>query len=420
MKYKIRQSGKTQKIVEFHISKEIVAGELNKIYQEISKAASLPGFRKGKAPLGIVRKKYKKEATDEAIKNLVTDSFKKAITESEMDMLGLPGISDLEFDEEKGMSYKATVNIRPEIRLKNYKGLTLKKSKREIKESDVDSEINSLREMSAKFLTKERSARNGDYIVCNMECTVDGHPVEKKENAWLYVGNPAFIPGKELEGLKVNDEKDVEKVLPKDYSKKELAGKNAKFHITVKEVKEKVLPELNDEFALTAGNFKSVAELREAVRENMKRKNQIEERRELENQALKMLDKAAIFDVPQFMVDRHLEALVNEAKERLKRQQQLSEDEIKSMEKNFQERLKDEAKREVRAFFILEEIAKSEKIMADDKEIEASLKAISSSSGRSIDEVRKYYDENNLIENLREDIKQRKVLDFIIKNARIS
>jgi trigger factor len=419
MKYKIKRSGKTQKTVEFHISKEIIGEELNKIYREISRAASLPGFRKGKAPLEIVRKKYKKEATDEAVKNLVTDSFRKAITESEIDMLGLPEISDLEFDEEKGMSYKATVNIRPEIRLKNYKGLSLKKAGREIKESDVDSEINSLREMSAKFLTKERNARNGDYIVCNVECAVEGHPAENKENAWLYVGDPAFIPGKELEGLKVNDEKDVEKILPKDYSKKELAGKKAKFHITVKEVKEKILPELNDEFALTAGNFKSVAELRETVRENMKRRNQIEERRELEGQALKILDKAAVFDAPQFMVDRHLEALVDEAKERLKRQQ-VSEEEIKSMEKDFREKLKDEAGREVRAFFILEEIAKSEKITADDKEIEASLKVIASSSGRSIDEVRKYYDENNRTENLREDIKQRKVLDFIIKNANIS
>ncbi len=420
MKYKIRQTGKTQKIVEFHISREIVAGELDKIYQEISRTASLPGFRTGKAPIELIKKRYKKEATDEAVKNLLTDSFKKAATESEINILGFPEISDVQFDEEKGFSYKATVNLRPQVRLKGYKGLSLKQVKIEVGESDVDSEINSLRDMNAKFSTKEGCAKTGNYIICDVECIVDGQPVEKKENVWLYVGEPAFIPGKELEDLKANDEKDVEKVLPKDYSKKEVAGKKARFHITAKEIKEKMLPELNDDFALTAGNFKNMAELREAVRESLKRKNRIRERQELESEALKLLDKTAVFNAPQFMVDRHLEALVKEAKNRLKREQQASADEAESMEKALRERLKHEAVREVRAFFILDEIAKSENITVDDKEIDAAFQVMASSVGRPADEVRKYYNENNMVENMREDIKQRKVLDFIIKNANIA
>jgi trigger factor len=425
MKYKIRQSGKAQKVVDIYISKELVAEELNKTYREICKNASIAGFRVGKAPMELIKKRYKKEAQDEAMKNLVADSFKKAIRESDIDMLGFPEISDLQFDEEKGMSYKATINTRPEIKLKGYKGLKLTKvpaqgGKREIKESDIDSEINIIREINAKFVTKDDTAAFGDYIICDVECTVLDQPAEKKENVWLYVGDDTFIPGKPLEGLKVNDEKDVEKVLPKDYSKRELAEKKANFHIKVKEVKKKILPELNDEFLAMAGNFRSMAELRETIRQSIKKRNERAERIDLETQALKLLDDTAVFDIPQFMVDRHLQTLVNEAKERLTREGQYSEDEIKSMEENFREKLKAEAIRQVRAYFILDEIAKLEDMKTDDKEIENTFNMIASSTGRSLDEVRKYYKEKDLIEDVKEEIKQKKVLDFLIKNAKIT
>ena len=225
--------------------------------------------------------------------------------------------------------------------------------------------------------------------------------------------------GKSLEGLQVDDEKDVEKILPKDYSKKEAAGKKANFHIKVKEIKKKVLPELNDEFASSIGNFKNVGELKEAVREMLKKRNAHEEIKDLERQALRLLDKAAVFDAPQFMVDRHLEMLVNETKERLRRER-VAEKEIASMEKDVRERLKAEAVRQVRAYFIMEEIARLENINAGDKEVEEAFGIMASSSNRPVEEVRKYYQEKNLVEDLREEIKQKKVLDFVIKNAKIT
>ena len=211
----------------------------------------------------------------------------------------------------------------------------------------------------------------------------------------------------------------MNKTLPKDYSKKEIAGKDALFHITVKEVKEKILPEVNDEFATTAAGFKSLAELREAVRGNMKRRNEMEARRELEKEALGLLDKNSAFEAPEFMVKKHLETLINHGKDRLKKEN-LKDDEIKAMEGDLRNRLKGEALREVRAFFILDEIAKLENIKVDEEEITQALSQIASRSNRSVDEVKKYYEENNLIENLREDIRQRKVLDLVIKNANIS
>jgi trigger factor len=419
MKYKIKQTGKTQKRVEFHISKDIIARELDRIYQEISKTASLPGFRTGKAPIEVIKNRYSKEAQKEVVEKLLSDSFRKAIGESNIEVLGLPEVSDLHFDEGQGMSYKAVVNIRPQIKLKGYKRLNLKRKNIEVKESDVDEQINALRETNSKFVPKTGTAVIGNYAICDVECSIEGAAIEKKENVWLYIGDDGFIPGKELVGVNINDEKDIEKALPKDYSKKEVAGKKANFHIKVKEIKEKILPELNDEFITSMGNFSNIAELREGIKKALERKNEIETKRQLEDQSLHLLNKMAVFDVPQFMVDRHLELLVNETKERLKKEN-YSEDEIKSMEKDFKERLSKEAVRQVRAYFILDEISRLENITVDDKEIENTFNTAASSSGRSVDEIKKHYEKNNLIEDLKEEIKQRKVLDFLIENARIA
>jgi len=418
MKYKITQNDKKQKIIEIHIPKDIVAGELEKVYTETSKSAALPGFRAGKVPLDLIKKRYQKEAHEEVMRHLMYDSFDKAVAESGLRVLGSPEISDFEFAEDKGMSYKATVNTRPEIKIKSYNGLNLKKFDTDVKESDIDSYMDSMREMSARFKTKEGKAAKGDYIIADMDCFVEGNFVEKKENAWLYVDDDAYISAKLLEGMAVNDEKDIEKELPEGYSKKELAGKKAKFHIKVREVKEKTLPELNDEFAATMGNFRNAAELMESVRENIRHHNKLEERRNLEYQALVLLDKAAAFEVPQSVVNKHRERLVEEALKRLKKEN-YSEGDIKSKEGEIREKLKEEALRQVRSYFILDEIARLENIKVADEEMEAAFGEIAASSGHSIEEVKKYYDENDLTEDLAVDIRQRKVFDLIINNANI-
>lgn len=419
MKYKITQNAKKQHVIEIRIPKEIVAEELEKTYREISKSASLPGFRQGKAPLDLIKKRYRKEAHEEAMRQLVHDSLDRAVAESEIRVLGSPEISDFEFGEGKDMSYKATVTVRPEIKIKSYMGLTLKKYAADVTEADIDSYINSMREMGARFKTKEGKAAKGDYLICDMDCSVDGNFVEKKENAWLYADDDSYISGKYLEGMAVNDEKEIEKDLPADYSKKELAGKKAKFRIKVKEVKEKALPELNDEFAASMGKFHNMAELREAIRETIKQRKKIEERRNLEDQALVLLDKSATLDVPQPVVDRHLERLVEEAKNRLKKDN-YPESEIKAKESEIREKFKEDAVRQVRSYFILDEIANLEKVKVSGSEMEAAFGDIAASSGHSPEEVKKYYEENDMTDDLAVDIRQRKVFDLIINNASIS
>ncbi|MBU4488639.1 MAG: trigger factor [Candidatus Omnitrophica bacterium] len=419
MKYKITKNEKTEKVIEVHIPKEMVGEALRKIYSDISKTASIPGFRAGKAPPEIIKQKFKKEAHEEVMRNLVADSFTKAVKESDIKALGSPEISDLEFEEDKGLSYKAKITVRPEVNIKLYKGLELKKTDTEVKESDVDAYVANIREMGAKFETKEGKAVKGDYLICDMDCYVEEKFVEKKENAWLYASDDSYIPGKELEGLGVNDEKGIEKDLPKEYSKSALAGKRAKFHIKVKELKTKTLPEVNDEFAKSMGKFQNMAEMKEAVRENLRQHKKVEERRSLEHQALAILDKSAAFDVSQSIVERHLDRLTEERKARLKREKH-TDDDIKSKEPEIRKRLKDEAAKQVRYYFILDEIAKRENVRVSEDELEAAFGEIAQSSNHSAEEVKKYYNENDLVDDLAVEIRQKKVFDFIIANAVIS
>lgn len=419
MKHKIIKNDKTEKVIEIHIPKEMVHEALEKIYSEVSKTASIPGFRAGRAPINLIKERFKKEAHEEVMRDLMIDSFNKAVKEADIKALGSPEISSLEFEEEKGMSYKAKITVRPEVNIKSYKRLELRKTGADVKESEVDSYLNNIRETGAKFETKEGKTVKGDYLICGMDCYVDGNFVEKKENAWLYVSDDSYIPGNMLEGLGVNDEKDIEKELPKEYSKKELAGKKAKFHIKVKELKKKTLPEMNDEFANSMGKFQNMSELKEAVRENMRHHKKIEERCGLERQAMAILEKSTAFDVPQSIVDRHLERLVEEAKERLKKEKH-KDDDIKSKEPEIRKMLKEEAVLQVRYYFILDEIARQENIRISETELETAFDEIAESSGHSAEEVKKYYEEHNMADDLAVEIRQKKVFDFIIENANIT
>jgi len=419
MKYKLKNTGKSHKTIEVHISAEKVSAELERIYKEVSAQAVVPGFRKGKVPLDIIRKRFRGESEEKAARNLLSDSLGEALRDSGLDVLGYPEVTDINFDVSNGMSYKASVSIRPQVKLKNYKGLKLKKTKKEVSETDIDNELERLRESGAKYVTKEGGASKGDYAICDLECTIEDKPLESKKNAWLYAGEGSFIPEEVIVGIKSGDERETDRQLPKEYSKKEVAGKTAHFKIKAKEIKRKVLPDIDDEFAKKTGNFKDLKELRDAIRSNMERVNLMQARKELETEALKLLDKSAALDVPEFLIKRHLDSLMASTKERLKREG-YTEEQIRDKDADIKNRLEGEAAGQIRSYFILEFIAEKEGIRAEDSDVEDTLKSIASNYGKGLDEIKRHYKEKNLMGDLRQEIKERKTLDFIIDNAEIS
>jgi trigger factor len=421
MKRKIRNIEEHRKAFEIEVPASDVNKRKNELFGRLSKTASVPGFRAGKAPRDLLEKHYGERVTKEAIEDLIADSYRQAVEEEGLIPLGYPHISEVKLDDQNILSFKAEFNTRPRIDIKGYKGLSLKKKKVQIGEEDVDRSISSLRESTAKF--KEcvgRPVQIGDYIVCDSHIFVDSKPIAKKrENIWMPIEENSYVPGvsKALIGAALNEEKEIEATLPEDFPIKEHANQKAVFKIKVKEIKEKVLPQIDDEFAKDLG-YNNLAELNDSVKKVLESQAERQVRQDLERQVIEKLLEGAKFNVPATLVEGQLKYLVNEEKERLKKQG-LEEEDINTKDKELHDKLRPVAQRQVKIMFVLDEIAHKEKITVSDEEIGEAFEGLSKQYNQPRGKVENYYKENDLIPNLTADIKNAKLMDLLIKEAEI-
>ncbi len=421
MKKKIKHIEECRKAFEIEVPSTEVKKRLDECYQKLSKTAAVPGFRAGKAPRDLLEKHYGERATQEVVEELIANSYQQALEESDFIPLGMPQITDIKLDEAKILSFNAEFNIRPKIELKNYKGLKLNKKKIEVKEEDIEKSIKALQESNAKFVdAQNRPTRIGDYIVCDSEIFVEGKSIAKKrENIWMPVEEKSLIPNvsKALTGANIGDEKEIETVLPQEFPNKEYADKKAVVRIKVKEIKEKVLPQIDDGFTKDLG-YNDLAQLRASIKAVLENQVERQIRQDLENQALERLLEGSGFNIPSSLINKQLAYLVEEEKDRLLKQG-LKEVDFKKKEQELRAQLQPRAEKQVRTFFILDEIASKEGIDASEDELSEALEAIAKQYGQSREKIEKYYKDNDLIGELRLDIKHSKILDLLIKEAKV-
>lgn len=421
MKKKIKHIEECRKCLEIEIPTEEVNKRFEEFYSKISKTASISGFRAGKVPRDLLEKHYGERVTKEVIEELISDFYYKAVEESALVPLGLPQITDVKLDDAKRLSFNAEFNIRPKIDLKEYKNLKLKQNKIDIKETDVEKSMENLRDANAKFKeTQDKAIEIGDYIICDSEIFVEGKPIGKKrENIWMPVEEKSYIPGLSgaLVGLKPGEEKEIEVTLPEDFSVKEYVSKKALFKIKVKEVKEKTLPKIDDEFAKDLG-YNNLSELKDSLKKLLESQAQRQVRHDLENQALGILLEKADFSVPSSLVESQLKHLVEQETEHLLKQGLKAAD-IKAKEKELRDKLMPLAVKQVKTMFILDEISHREKVKVSKSEIDEALEEIARYSRQSKESVEKYYNDNDLVSNLAADIRNKKVLDFLIKESKV-
>lgn len=421
MKIKKRSAEECVTIFEIEVPKESVGRAFEEVYDEISKVASIPGFRPGKAPRELVKKQYAKDAESEMLQRVIPESYKAALGEHGIFPVGLPEITDVSCIAGGPVSFKAKVETRPQFKLKNYKGIKVEKKKIPIQDEDVAKAIENLREISAKYVTQESGAAEmGDYVVSDMECFVEDKPAHKKrENLWLCLNTDTAVPGlsEKLVGIKPGEERDVEVTLPAEYPDKAIAGKAARYHIKSKEVKMRQLPDVNDDFAKDLGKG-SLEELKKDILDEMTRRAAVNIEVDAENQLLKKLMDDNLFSVPASFVQRQLEYMIEDAKRRLSEKGVKKED-LDKKEGDFRAKFKDDAVRQVRLLFILDEIAREEKIEAAEEEIKEAFKSISAQTGKSEEEVRNYYESQELVESLKDRIREGKTIKFLLANADI-
>ncbi|MDE7178114.1 MAG: trigger factor [Lachnospiraceae bacterium] len=401
---------------------------VEKAYQKEKNKISIPGFRKGKVPRQMVEKMYGKEVFFEEAANIVIpDAYDKAVDECEEDIVSSPKIEVTQIEAGKPFVFTAEVALKPEVKLGKYKGVKVDKIETAVTDEEIDAEINRERENSARNVTVEdRPVKDGDMTTLDFEGFVDGEAFEggKGENYPLTIGSGAFIPGfeEQLIGAKIGEETEVKVTFPEDYQAEHLQGKEAVFKCTVKEIREKELPELNDEFASDVSEFETLAEYREDVKKNLEEKKLKDAKNEKEDAAVKAAVEASEMEIPEAMLETQQKQMVDEFAQRITMQGLSMEQYFQFTGTNYQqmvEQVKPQAEERIRARLVLEAVAKAENLEVSDEEYEEELKTMADVYQMEIEKVKELMGEREK-KSITQDLLVKKAAAFIADNAKES
>ncbi|MED3571416.1 trigger factor [Cytobacillus praedii] len=414
-----------QGVLTIEVNAEKVNEGLDAAFKKVVKQVNVPGFRKGKMPRGMFEKRFGIESLyQDAVDILLPEAYANAIEETGIEPVDRPEIDVEQIEKGKSLIFKATVTVKPEVKLGEYKGLEVEKFDTEVTDEDVDNELKSMQERHAELVVKEEGkAENGDTVVMDFEGFVDGEAFEggKAENYSLELGSGQFIPGFEekLVGVASGESKDVEVNFPEEYHAAELAGKPAVFKVTVHEIKTKQLPELNDEFAKDADEeVETLAALKEKVKTRLEESKKHEAEHFVQDTVVEKASANAEIDLPSVMVDTEIDRMMNEFEQRLQMQGmnlelyfQFSGQE----ESALREQMKEDAEKRVRMNLTLEAIAKAENIEVTDEEVTAELNKMAEMYNMTVENIQKAL---GSLEGLKADLQVKKAVDFIVENSK--
>jgi trigger factor len=424
MKAVVEEINPVKKKINVEIEPESVDKEMDKAIKDVAKKAKIHGFRPGKAPKNIVEKHYGEEVRSEVMNRLISDSYLMALREHQLSPVDMPKIENIStLAKGSSLSYTATVEVRPSITLGAYDGIEVKEQDLAVTDEELNQTLDRLREMYAQLEVVEGQTLAKDHTaIIDFEGFHDEKAIEgaKAADHMLPIGSGNLIPGfeEQLIGMKKGETREIQVTFPADYTNKEIAGKDARFTVTLKEIKKKVLPELNDEFAKDTGGNKSVDELKTRIREDLEARKRDEQGSAQREELMSRLVDAHTFDVPEGMVEHELQTMARQQATRFARQGM----DIKSFDvKKFMEKNRDLAVKRVKGILLLEEIAEKEKISVTDQELSASIASMAKGAKQSADAVKKYYEsQDGGLDNLRASLLQEKTMDILLSRTKKS
>jgi trigger factor len=397
--------------------------------KDFQKQASLPGFRPGKAPEHMVVKKYESDIKDEVKRKLIGDSYRKAMEEKKIDVIGYPDIEEIQFGRGQALQFAATIETSPEFELPEYKGLPVKREKREVSEADVEKALNLLREQQTKFETVARPAANGDVVVVNYTGTSEGKPLTdiaptakgmtEQKNFWVDIKPDAFIPGfsEQLVGAKAGDKRTVNVDFPADFVTRELAGRKGVYEVEVVEVKEKVLPALDETLAKNYG-AENLEKLREGVKRDLENELKYKLTREVRGQLIQSLLTKVNFDLPETTLAQETRNVVyNIVQENARRG--IPREAIEKEKDQIYAASANTAKDRVKLSFIVQRIAEKEEIKVSQEEVLQRAQSLAAMYQIPIDQFIKDLQKRNGIVELYDQVAHEKVLQFLENNAKV-
>ncbi len=424
MQVTVEQLGPVKKKINVIIPPDRVAEEVALTYQKLRQQVRIKGFRQGKVPEDLLRKYYKEQVEGEVVSRLIQDSYPEALKTVQAVPISQPVVENGIFEEGREFSYSASFEVKPHISLQTYLGLEVEKEKLKVSAEAVEKRLSMIRESHASFreIEEDRPVRAGDFIVADVEGTVQSQPFEGSSlRDYLFeVGVDNYLPGlsEKLMGLAKGAEKEILLNLPADFKRRELAGQEVCLKVTIKGLKSKMLPDLDDAFARDLGEYRGLEDLRVKLKDSMEQEEQERIDAEVKRRLIDELIVKNPLDAPPLMVERRIEFMIADAQRTLMAQGS-SLEKLGIPAESMMESFRPEAERQVRCSLLVEEIARRENITISDEEVETKLNEIARSTDKSGGQVRDFYKREGLWEGLTFRLLENKIIDFLLGRATI-
>lgn len=413
-----KQEKSTVELV-IEVGKEEFEAAVEKVYKKQRGNISVPGFRKGHAPRKIIEGMYGSGVFyEDAINEIYPEAYAQAIEQEKLDAVAWPKVEIVDVGKE-GLTFKAVVTVRPEVKLGDYKDLTAEKNEVTISDEDIDNELKPFISRATRVVTVEREAKNGDTVVIDFEGFQDGVPFEggKAEGHSLELGSGSFVPGfeEQLVGAKAGDEKELDITFPEDYHE-DLAGKAVVFKVKVNEVKEKQVPAIDDEFAKDVSEFDTLKDLKADIKKKLTAERTESAQRAFEDVLMAKVAEGIEADIPEEMVELQAERMMEQFKQQLASQGIPFDQYLKmtnTAEADFRKQAQGPAADQVKMDLAVEAIIKAEGLEASDEDVESEMKSVAEKYGMDLDTVKKYLRP----EDVKEQVIREKVVKLVADSA---
>jgi trigger factor len=424
MKVTVEELSPSKRVLHVELPSERVTDRVEATFREWGQKLQLPGFRRGRVPSEIIRRRFEAEVHEEVLRELIPDSYREALTQAAIEPVSQPAVEDVHFHAGEPLTYRAVVEIKPPVTATDYRGVTLEREKVEVSDQEVDRALEYLREDAAEYVPMDGwPALKDDLVILDHEGSINGKPFKggSGKNLTVALGHEGYLPGftEQLAGMQKGEAKQFTLQIPADGPRKELAGRSVEFRVTVKEVKKRRVPELNDEFAKTIGDVESLAALRDKLRQQLAQRKTREQDAALKRTLMEKLVQQHAIEVPEAMVDREAAAVLEELAMTLRatggRVEGLPQD-----PEVLRTTARETATRRVQQALLLEAVAKQENLAVTEDEIEAEVNALAGMYRQEPAAVRRALEDPVRKAGLSERILERKAMDFLFQHATIS
>jgi trigger factor len=422
---KIEDISSVKKKLTFDIPWADVKNELDTVYRKVGKAAKVKGFRAGKIPRAILERYYREQAEEETVSNLVNRHYWEALKEKKLPSLTHPQIEQKGIETEKDFTFSATIEVEPTIEPKDYIGLELEKDDPAVTEEDLEVRLQEIRQMFATMedLNEERGVVEGDFVTLDFTGSISGESLKEltSENHTLEVGAKTFIPGFEnqLIGLKKGETKAIVVKFPQTYNSAHLAGKDAEFKVNIKGIRIKKMPEIDDNFVKNFDKYESLAALKADVRKSLEEEKERKIAADFDRSIGDKLLTRNDFEVPEFYIERQIYYMMSDMQRRM---MSGGMDSKKAAEFSFKlhDKFRQEATKIVKTALLIKNIALKETLTVDDGEVDSHIRTIASQRAQDYESFKKSLEKDDLIENIKSEILNRKTYEFLSSKAMVT